>query len=168
MSAPAPSITVRAAGPLDVSVISAMHADCFTDGLGGQVWNQAAIAEVLAMPGAYGLLAVEEVADVPGDGVPPAGFVLGRAVSGECEILSLGVPRCWRRRGLGRVLLRAVVERARETGARRAFLAVAEDNAAARGLYLAEGFTVVARRPAYYRRAAGDSVAALVFAREVG
>ncbi len=168
MSAPAPSITVRAAGPLDVSVISAMHADCFTDGLGGQAWDQAAIAKVLAMPGAYGLLAVEAVSDMSGDWVPPAGFVLGRAVSGECEILSLGVPRCWRRRGLGRVLLRAAVERACETGARRAFLAVAEDNAAARGLYLAEGFAVVARRPAYYRRPAGQAAAALVFAREVG
>ena len=156
------SITMRTAGPLDVSVISAMHADCFTDGLGGQVWNQAAIAEVLAMPGAYGLLAVEEVPDVPGNGVSPAGFVLGRAVSGECEILSLGVPRRWRRRGLGRVLLRAAVERACEAGARRVFLEVAEDNGAARGLYMAEGFTVVARRPAYYRRTAGEA-AALVF-----
>ncbi|MEE8559579.1 MAG: GNAT family N-acetyltransferase [Alphaproteobacteria bacterium] len=168
MSAPAPAITVRAAGPLDVSVIFAMHADCFTDGLGGQVWDQAAIAEVLALPGAYGLLAVEEVSDVPGDGVPPAGFVLGRAVSGECEILSLGVPRYWRRRGLGRVLLRAAVACACAAGARRAFLEVAEDNDAARRLYLAEGFAVVARWPAYYRRTTGETAAALVCAREVG
>ncbi|MFQ5774126.1 MAG: GNAT family N-acetyltransferase [Kiloniellaceae bacterium] len=153
---------VREAGPLDVPVIAALHAECFADGLGGEVWSEAAIAAILAMPGAYGLL----IAAMPAGAA--AGFLLGRAAGGESEVLSLGVPKAWRRQGAGRALLRAALRRARADGTRRICLEAAEHNGAARGLYTAEGFSVVGRRPAYYRQGAGERAAALVFAREVG
>lgn len=139
--------------------------------LAGQVWNETAVAEVLAMPGAYGFLAApgEEIsaAGSLGAGNPePAGFLLGcnRADSGE--ILSLGTARVWRRRGVARTLLRAAMTRAEAAGIPRLFLEVAEDNAAARDLYAGAGFANVARRPAYYRRADGPAAGALVLARD--
>ncbi|MEE8188989.1 MAG: GNAT family N-acetyltransferase [Kiloniellales bacterium] len=164
MNAPAIAIKVREAGPLDVAAISVLHAACFADGLGGEAWNESAIAQIMAMPGTYGLIVTEEAA--AGAGEAPAGFALARVAGAECEILSLGVPAPWRRRGLGRVLVKAALAHGHEAGAARAFLEVAEDNSAARALYLAEGFSVVSRRPGHYRRGAALKDA-LVFAREL-
>ena len=47
-------------------------------------------------------------------------------------------------------------------GARRIFLEVAEDNAAARALYAAFGYTEIARRRDYYRTQTGQRRDALV------
>lgn len=157
---------VREVGPFDLPAVAALHAACFADGRAGEVWSEAAIGRILALPGAYGLFA----AVAPGPAAPagpahPVGFLLGRAGPDDEEILSLGVPEAWRRRGAGRALLRAAVERAASQGAQRVLLEAAEDNAAARGLYATEGFAVIARRPAYYRCPAGGTAAALVFAR---
>ena len=162
MNAPAIAIQVRAAGPLDVAAISVLHAACFADGLAGEVWSESAIAQIMAMPGTYGLIVTEEA----GAGEASAGFALARVDGGKCEILSLGVPAPWRRRGLGRVLVKAALAHGHEAGAARAVLEVAEDNSAARALYLAEGFSVVSRRPGHYRRGATRQDA-LVFARDL-
>lgn len=159
------AVTIRPAGPLDVAVIAAIHADCFAGAAAGEVWSEAAIAQILAMPQSFGLIAV---AGPPGAPAPrAAGFLLARAVAEEAEVLSLGVPTAWRRRGSGTALLRAALRRCRQTGARRLYLEAAEDNAPARGLYLAEGFTEIGRRPGYYRRPGLAPVTALVFVRDV-
>ncbi|RMD61246.1 MAG: GNAT family N-acetyltransferase, partial [Alphaproteobacteria bacterium] len=111
--------------------------------------------------------------DVRGEGVRgegrhvPAGFVLMRAAAGEAEILSLGVAPLWRRHGIGRVLLRAAMATAQAMAATRLFLEVAQDNRAARALYVSEGFTAVGCRPAYYRRGPGLATAAVVFRRDL-
>jgi ribosomal-protein-alanine N-acetyltransferase len=164
----APNLAVRPAGPFDVALIAALHADSFTGSTAGQVWDAKAVAEILAMPGAYGLLA--SVATDPPTPVvaAPAGFLLGLNVAGTGEILSLGIARAWRRRGVARLLLRAAIERALAAAITRLFLEVAEDNDAARALYEAEGFAPIARRPAYYRREQGSSATALVLARDLG
>jgi ribosomal-protein-alanine N-acetyltransferase len=163
-----PEVGVREAGPLDVPVIALLHAECFADGIGGAAWNRAAIARVMSLPGSYGYLAMPAAEPGPRHaGVAPAGFLLARAAAGESEILSLGVAASWRRRGAARALLQAALRRAGEAGAARALLEVAEDNLAARALYAAEGFRVVSRRPAYYRRPGGAPAAALVFARRL-
>ena len=161
------SVTVQAAGPLDVPLIAAVHADSFTGVLAGQVWDATAVAEILAMPGAYGLLAV------PGGPLPqtancaPAGFLLGCNTAESGEILSLGTARAWRRRGIARILLKAAIARAAAAGVSRLLLEVAEDNDAARALYAAAGFTGIARRPAYYRRPDAPAAGALVLARDL-
>jgi len=148
---------VRSASPFDVPAIAALQAACFADRRGGEVWSGAAIARILALPGAYGLLATLG-ADAP------AGFLLGRTGADKSEVLSLGVPRALRRRGVGRALVRAAIERAGADGSARLVLEVAEDNWAALGLYAGAGFVLVGRQPRYYRR---RGVAALVFARDV-
>ncbi len=57
MAGGCPMISVREAGPLDVPVIGVLHAECFSDGLGGAVWCESTIASVLSLPGSYGYLA---------------------------------------------------------------------------------------------------------------
>lgn len=160
---------VRPAGPFDIPVIAGLHADSVAGVLAGQVWNETAVAEVLSMPGAYGLLAV------PSEGLSaaknsaakdtgPAGFLLGCTVAGSSEIVSLGTARAWRRRGVAWALLRAAIDHAAAAGVSRLFLKVAEDNVAARDLYAGAGFARIARRPAYYTRPDGPAASALVLA----
>jgi ribosomal-protein-alanine N-acetyltransferase len=91
----------------------------------------------------------------------PGGFVLAHIVADECEILSLGVGLGCRRAGLGRKLLRAVLDAASESGVATVHLEVAEDNVAALRLYAAEGFIVMGKRRAYYSRAGHGDIAAL-------
>ncbi len=161
---------LREAGPLDARVIAELHLQCFADGFGGAAWSAASIGKVLSLPGSYAYLAAAapETATPQVGAVPvPAGFLLARTLAGESEILSLGVATAWRRHGAARTLLRAAMERAGRGGAARTLLEVAEDNMAARGLYVAEGFALVKRWPRYYRRPGSAAAAALVFAREL-
>ena len=64
-----------------------------------------------------------------------------------------------RGRGRGRALLRALLETARERGAREIFLEVRDDNPTATALYASEGFVEIGRRPRYYQP---DDVDAIV------
>ncbi|MFJ2083989.1 GNAT family N-acetyltransferase [Micromonospora chokoriensis] len=63
-------------------------------------------------------------------------------VSDDVPELTIGVVESWRGRGVGRVLLRAVLDAARARGIRRVSLSVERANFAAR-LYAAEGFRSV-------------------------
>jgi ribosomal-protein-alanine N-acetyltransferase len=98
---------------------------------------------------------------------PPRGFILGRALAGEAEILTLAVAPTHRRRGLGRALLEAAMGVCGTLGAETMFLEVAADNAAAIALYEAAGFAPAGRRKAYYARPGRAAVDALVLRREL-
>ena len=98
-----------------------------------------------ALSGGFGRLAWQ--------GDMTIGFVLARDLGDECEILSLGVVPESREQGVGRALLRAVIDEAERQGRPSAVLEVAADNAAARALYARAGFVAVGHRPRYYRRA---------------
>ena len=146
---------LRPIGPFDLDVIAGLHAACFEE-----AWGVKAIAELLATPGAFGLLSA-----VPGpEGPSPAGFLLARVTLDDCEILSIGVAPGHRRRGMARALMERAQRLATGSGARRMFLEVAEDNWGARRLYAGLGFAPVGVRPNYYRRGVG-SVAALTMRR---
>ncbi|MCU0910281.1 MAG: GNAT family N-acetyltransferase [Rhodobacteraceae bacterium] len=90
-------------------------------------------------------------------------FLLGRALAGEAELLTVAVPAPARRQGTGRRLLRRFQDHARRRGAREAFLEVASDNAAACGLYLGEGWFEAGRRRSYF----GPGIDALVLRRDL-
>ena len=142
---------VRPVGTFDLEVVAQLHAASFEE-----VWGIKAIGEILAMPGAFGLMAA---AEAEGDGCEPAAFLLARIVAEDCEILSVGVAPAHRRRGFARLLLSQATEFAAASGARRMFLEVAEDNWSARGLYASLGFAPVGRRRDYYRRTSGHAAA---------
>jgi len=145
--------TLKPVGPFDLDVLAALSEACFDESR----WNRKAVAEVLAMPGAFGVMILVDNA--------PAGFLLARIAADECEILSLGVQPSYRRRGLARRLLREALVQAASNGGRMVFLEVGEDNDSAWKLYKSEGFEQVGRRPEYYDRPRGGAIAALVFRR---
>jgi ribosomal-protein-alanine N-acetyltransferase len=92
-----------------------------------------------------------------------AGFIVGRAIGDEAEILNMAVRRDRRRRGVGKVLALALLENYTRAGAVRTFLEVRESNGGAIAFYEALGFQEVGRRPDYYR----DPVeAALILSRQ--
>lgn len=89
-------------------------------------------------------------------------FALGRVILDEAELLTLAVDPPLRRTGLGRSCLIDFESAARAGGATRAFLEVAEDNAPARALYRAGGWTETGLRRAYYRTENGRVDAVLM------
>jgi ribosomal-protein-alanine N-acetyltransferase len=89
---------------------------------------------------------------------------------GEAQLLNLTVAAPARRRGLGRRLLRRLLDDAVGVGAEQCFLEVRESNHAAIALYLREGFAPVARRAGYYPVPGSDGGRedALVMRRRLG
>lgn len=79
-----------------------------------------------------------------------AGFLLGRVIADEAELLTLAVDPDARRQGIGRALTSEFAAEAARRGARLAFLEVAADNRAAIALYQAQGWQEAGRRPGYY------------------
>jgi ribosomal protein S18 acetylase RimI-like enzyme len=72
-------------------------------------------------------------------------------------VSGVGVLPAWRRRGIGRLLMESVLERAREAGVRQVSLEVIAQNRAARALYAALGFAE-RRELLCWRRAADADV----------
>lgn len=66
-------------------------------------------------------------------------------VADDIPELGLAILEPYRRRGLGRALMVALIERARAEGIRALSLSVEDDNAAARALYASLGFVTVGR-----------------------
>lgn len=126
--------------------LAALHAAAFP-----APWDAAAFAALSAQPGVLAL-------------VEDDGFILIRVVADEAEILTLAVRPEARRRGIGARLVRAASVRAADLGAERLLLEVAQDNAAARGLYARCGFIEVGRRRGYYARPGAAAADALTLA----
>ena len=79
------------------------------------------------------------------------GFVLGREVLDEGEILNLAVTRKNRGQGEGTALLRKLLDSFAARGVWRIFLEVRESNLCAIAFYAKLGFQKVGRREGYYR-----------------
>jgi [ribosomal protein S18]-alanine N-acetyltransferase len=140
-------------GCVDLDRAAALHGESFVP-LGERAWTRQDLAELLAAPGVTGLLLQAEGRDV--------GVALCRVAADESELLTLAVRPTERRRGMGRRLLTAMIDRMREAGARALFLEVGADNPPARRLYDAMGFQVIGTRPAYYRRGDAPPANALI------
>lgn len=140
----------RPLGALDLDLASALHGAAFAP-LGERAWTRQDIAEIAAAPGAIGLFVEREGKEI--------GFALCRLAADEAELLTIAVRVEYRRRGAGRALLGAAIERLHEAGAALVFLEVGADNPAACSLYEQAGFRIVGRRVAYYERGEGQSAA---------
>jgi ribosomal-protein-alanine N-acetyltransferase len=80
-----------------------------------------------------------------------SGFVSARQVADEGEILNLAIRREHRKKGEGRALLSAALEKLQRGGVRRVYLEVRESNCTAIAFYEKQGFSKTGRRPGYYR-----------------
>ena len=85
----------------------------------------------------------------------PIGYAVISVAAGEAHILNLCSAPEARGRGLGRHMLRLLLQQARGRAVQRVFLEVRPSNTGAIALYHAEGFNEIGRRPRYYPAANG-------------
>jgi ribosomal-protein-alanine N-acetyltransferase len=137
------------AGPSSAPLMAAV-----TGAAGDEPWNADELARILALPSAFGLIALADDR--------PRGFLLAQCAAGESEIINLAVAPVERRQGIGGALVAKAMARALLEGARTMFLEVADDNTAARALYDRIGFLQVGIRPDYYLRRPDNYVDALI------
>jgi ribosomal-protein-alanine N-acetyltransferase len=142
----------------DAGIAATLHRARFP-----QPWNDGEFHSLLSQQPVYGFLALKEGVL----GRMAGGFVLGRAVAGEAEILTIGVDQRFERAGLGWRLMQAALLEARMRGAENIFLEVDETNVAARRLYDKLGFAKAGERKAYYAAADGSRSTALVLRRDL-
>lgn len=143
------NISLSRAGAASLFLLEALHGACFPVG-----WGAVEMARLLAMPGAFGLIATRRQAD---DTEMPVGFLLGRAAADEAEIISIGVLPEMRAHGIGGALMDEFIRQMAARGVTAIFLEVAADNAPALSLYRHQGFTMEGLRKAYYAATSADA-----------
>jgi ribosomal-protein-alanine N-acetyltransferase len=139
---------------LERSVASAAH------------WSESQYAGLLS-PTASGrpaLVLVAEAAPEPTSRPPLApaasllGFLVARQIAPEWELENIVVAPSMQRRGIGKQLLRALLDAAIRTNSKAVFLEVRDSNRAARPLYEKLGFRQVGRRTSYYKNPEEDAI----------
>jgi ribosomal-protein-alanine N-acetyltransferase len=120
-------------------------------------WSELGFREALETPIGFGLVAEQEDRVV--------GYLLGRLVVPEAEILNVAVAASVRGQGIGRALVESALGLLAERGVREVFLEVRASNAVALRLYHSVGFRVSGVRRRYYRLPSED---ALVLRRDLG
>jgi len=81
-----------------------------------------------------------------------AGYLIGRLVRDEAELLRIGVRKEFQKKGLGKALVREFFSICEKKGIRSIFLEVRETNNRAISFYESLGFQKVAKRSFYYRK----------------
>jgi ribosomal-protein-alanine N-acetyltransferase len=114
-------------------------------------WTASTVREVLCSGQVSGFVSEK--------GGKTTGFILGREMLEEGEILNLAVTRRNRRCGEGTALVKKMLNKFEKRGVLRVFLEVRESNLGAIAFYKRLGFQQVGRRESYYR---GPAEAALV------
>src|SRR5437667_9678497 len=105
-------------------------------------WTEWGLKELLGWPGVLALVSESEG--------KVNGFIIGRQVAEEAEILNLAVGPVKRRQGEGGALLKAALQGFRARRVSRVFLEVRESNDTAIAFYAKHGFSKMGRRAGYY------------------
>ena len=137
------SSIVRPAEKRDASALAALEADCF----GADAWSVAVLAEEIGRDDRVVLVAAR---DGSGREPEPVGYVDVGVVGDVADLHRIAVAPQDRRAGTASQLLAAGVAGARDRGAERMLLEVAEDNDPALGFYRRHGFAEISRRRGYY------------------
>ena len=132
-------IGIRPLGLADISKVISITEECPE----AASWSKESYEKLFGLDGFMGF--VNEVAGRMN------GFVVGRKVVDEGEILNLAVCKGDRRQGKGQALTAAILEQFHRRGVNKVFLEVRESNATAIAFYEKQGFAKTGMRPAYYR-----------------
>ncbi|RLQ03157.1 ribosomal-protein-alanine N-acetyltransferase [Micromonospora sp. BL1] len=134
-----------------------IEADLF----GAEQWSAAMFWNELANGHFYLVATDDDVTDddATGDDGAVLGYA-GLAVSppDEAWVQNVAVRRDAQRRGIGRLLLEALLAEAARRGARSTLLEVAADNAPAQRLYATYGFEPIGVRRGYYQPSNTDAL----------
>jgi len=120
----------------DLAVVSAMEADSYEF-----PWSIGIFSDCVKTGHPCWVLCVDAV--IVGYGILSVG-------AGEAHLLNICIDPAYRGQGLGRHLLRRMLDIARWNGAERLFLEVRPSNPLAKTLYESVGFSEIGRRPRYY------------------
>jgi len=121
----------------DVPVVHTLELECFSS-----PWDMASYYRELQNSSAFYIVARK--------GERVVGYGGMWSISDEAHIVTLAVQGAFRRQGVGRRLLEALIKEARRRHAERVTLEVRVGNQAAQHLYTAFGFRTVAFRREYY------------------
>ena len=138
---PIPQVQLRPMAEEDLARVSAVERESSSF-----PWSEGIFRDCLRV--GYVCRVVEIGFDLVGYGVMSTG-------AGEAHILNLCVRETMRGRGIGRTLLRQLLDLAVEAGVEDAFLEVRPSNLAAIRLYQSLGFVQVGVRKGYYQAAGG-------------
>lgn len=155
-----PLVAFEEAWAEDTETLAAIHAAAFP----GAAWSSADLAALLREETVFGVVARR----VSLFGSRAAvGFVLGRVVVDEAEILTVAVSGSHRRRGIARALMDEVFRRLYRDRTKAIFLEVDAGNAAALALYRRLGFAKVGERRGYYAHGSVPGATALVMRADI-
>ena len=153
MTEGAAGFVLRPIVPADLPRLAVLEVELF----GAGAWSAAMLADELTGPGRWYVAAVAASDPAgPADPDDPAGARLigyaGTWYDGDdVQVMTIGVAGEAQGRGVGGLLLGALLDHARRIGARSAFLEVRVDNAPALALYERFGFERIGRRRRYYQ-----------------
>lgn len=133
------SLTLRGLTDADLDDLVAMEQELFGPG----AWSRQSLAEEIAGPGRWYVGAESEGALVGYAGLWFDGD--------DAQVMTVGTRPQAQGRGVGRLLLDALIDRARELHAGAMFLEVRVDNDPALALYRRAGFEQIGLRKRYYQ-----------------
>jgi ribosomal-protein-alanine N-acetyltransferase len=131
-----PAIQVRAMRIDDLSAVSEIETASYEF-----PWSLGVFADCLKAGHPCWVLCVDALV---------AGFGILSMGAGEAHVLNICIAPPYRAQGLGRHLLRRLLDIARWNGAERVFLEVRPSNPLAKTLYESVGFAEIGNRPRYY------------------
>jgi ribosomal-protein-alanine N-acetyltransferase len=141
VTVPGVEVVVRPLGAADLDQLDRLERQLFD----AAAWSRQSFAEEIEADGRW-YLGAERAAD---------GALIGYAglwYDGyDAQVMTIAVDGAHQGHGLGRRLLTALIEHAREVGAGQVLLEVRVDNAPAIHLYESLGFVMLGRRRAYYQ-----------------
>jgi len=131
--------TIRAFGEADAAAAT----EILTASPEASQWTEWGFRELLGWRGVLALVSEAES--------KVHGFIVGRQVAEEAEILNVAVALSARRKGEGGSLVKAALAEFRAGRVSRVFLEVRESNETGIAFYEKHGFWRIGRRPGYYR-----------------
>lgn len=127
------------------SAIAGLEKLCFSS-----PWSEKSILEELSNPLSLWLTAV--------DGDQVAGYIGSQSVLGESDMMNVAVNPEYRRQGIGRQLILALIQGLKEKGNHCLTLEVRSSNLPAIELYKQLDFSQIGKRPGYYRNPREDAL----------
>lgn len=86
------------------------------------------------------------------------GYIIGRNIAGEYEILNVAVSKAHQKKGVGKMLMEHILENAQKWDCLNIYLEVRESNLPALILYKKFGFFIMGKRKKYYSNPEEDAL----------
>jgi ribosomal-protein-alanine N-acetyltransferase len=146
-----PALKIRPMRLGDLDVLMRYEDEMF----GSEAWSRQSYVDELADTELRDYLVAERPGGDAADLLGSGGLM---TIAETAQILTVGVLPNARRQGIGSLLVRALVARARQRRAEEVLLEVRVDNDAAKKLYQSEGFTNLGLRRGYYEHGRVDAL----------